>query len=91
MMPDYHSFPLWGMDSDNFGNINPNSLNLSQHLIKQLTCWAKQYDDTLNLDDPLKSGFSDESAEVAFTKMGEILLEKLKMELGDDYCVILKI
>lgn len=91
MMPDYHCYPLWGAMDENIGNIDPKSLPISKELIKDLTCWAKQYDSTLNLEDPLNSGFPDENSALLFKKNGEELFLRLKKELGGNYLVFLKI
>ena len=40
LMPDYCCHPLWGIDADNIGNINPATLPLSQETIKRLEKWA---------------------------------------------------
>ena len=38
LMPDYGCFPIWGMDDDNFGNIDPYSLPISKSLAEELWC-----------------------------------------------------
>ena len=53
--------------------------------------WAKKYDATLNLEDPLNSGFATKELEFSFKKEGEHLLERLKTELGNSYYLVLKI
>lgn len=91
LMPDYQCYPLWGVGGDNLGNIDPNSLPISEDLKLKLAKWANQYDATLNLDDPLKSGFSSEKEELSFRECGEKLLNRLQIELGSQYVVYLKI
>ncbi len=50
--------------------------------------WSKQYDETLNLDDPLNSGFSTPEAEIVFKEKGQYLREKLQTELNSGYEVV---
>ncbi|WP_049228227.1 MULTISPECIES: hypothetical protein [Neisseriaceae] len=88
LMPDYNCFPIWGMDDDNFGNIDPYSLPISKSLAEELLGWANKYDETLNIDEPLNSGFENIEKENIFKDEGEKLFKKLKLELGDQYTVI---
>ena len=53
-MPDYGCFPIWGMEDDNFGNIDPYSLPISKSLAEELLEWANKYDKTLNIEEPSK-------------------------------------
>ena len=91
LMPDYQCYPLWGISENNLGNIDPRSLPISENLILSLMDWAKKYDATLNLEDPLNSGFATKELEFSFKKEGEHLLERLKTELGNSYYLVLKI
>lgn len=50
--------------------------------------WANKYDKTLNIDEPLNSGFENIEKENIFKYEGEKLFKKLKLELGDQYTVI---
>ena len=50
--------------------------------------WANKYDETLNIDEPLNSGFENIEKENIFKDEGEKLFKKLKLELGDQYTVI---
>lgn len=59
LMPDYGCFPIWGMEDDNFGNIDPYSLLISKSLAEELLEWAHKYDKTLNIDEPLNSRFEN--------------------------------
>lgn len=88
LMADYQCYPLWLNSDDAFGNIDPNSLPISNVLKNELNSWSDKYDETLNLDDPLTSGFATLDDERVFRKMGQSLKEKLQMKLGDDYEVI---
>ncbi|WP_454384776.1 hypothetical protein [Streptococcus sp. Marseille-Q7087] len=88
LMPDYGCFPIWGMEDDNFGNIDPYSLPISKSLAEELLEWAHKYDKTLNIDEPLNSGFENIEKENIFKYEGEKLFNKLKLELGDQYTVL---
>ena len=88
LMPDYGCFPIWGMEDDNFGNIDPYSLPISKSLAEELLEWANKYDKTLNIEEPLNSGFENIEKENIFKYEGEKLFKKLKLELGDQYTVI---
>lgn len=91
LMPDYHCYPLWREDDYNFDNIDPYSLPISKILASDLIQWAKEYDATLNIEDPLNSGFENMEAELSFRNKGENLFERLKLELGNKYYITLKI
>jgi hypothetical protein len=91
LMPDYGCFPLWEASSEAIGNIDPDTLPLSAPLKSALADWAAQYDATLNSDDPLRSGFSLETEEVAFEQSGHNLLAMLQNELGEEYEVSLMV
>ena len=91
LMPDYGCFPIWGMEDDNFGNIDPYSLPISKSLAEELLEWANKYDKTLNIEEPLNSGFENFEnieKENIFKYEGEKLFNKLKLELGDQYTVL---
>ena len=87
LMPDYCCYPLWGIDVDNIGNINPATLPLSQDTIKRLEKWANIYDATLNWNDPASSGFPDDHSESIFEEEGISLWYQLREELYPDYAV----
>lgn len=85
LMADYHSYPIWEDSEHGTSNVNPVDLPISSELRDDLNKWAKQYDDTLNQDDPLQSGFPTPEAEADFKNEGVTLLDKLKIELGEGY------
>lgn len=88
LMADYECYPLW-IDSDNeVGNIDPDSLLISDSLKNELNKWSDDYDKTLNSDNPLESGFKTINEEIAFKEKGKYLQEKLQIELGNNYDVI---
>lgn len=91
LMPDYGCFPLWEASPDAVGNIDPNTLPLSASLAFELEKWAAQFDATLNLEDPLESGFTSSEQERDFTDAGRQLCIEMQKELGPDFEVFLKI
>ncbi|MFJ5482825.1 hypothetical protein [Pectobacterium actinidiae] len=88
LMADYQCHPLWGTTPDDFGDIAPDELPISVQLIESLRQWAEQYDNTLNMDDPASSGFSNAEEEAEFKRQGDILSQRLRDELGSEYEII---
>ena len=80
-MADYQCHPLWWSDKEGVGEIDPAQLPISPGVVKSLHEWAETYDATLNADDPLRSGFSDEMALEAFKVRGRFLRSVLEEEL----------
>lgn len=91
LMADYECFPLWEASPGDVGNIDPDSLPVSEDLRVRLMSWAEKFDSTLNMNDPLNSGFADEEEEINFKKAGQELGEHLQEELGSEFVVIVKI
>jgi hypothetical protein len=91
LMPDYQCHPLWEASPGLVGNIDPTTLPISPGLIARLAEWAHSYDATLNLDDPLQSGFKNVAEKQSFIDVGNQLAEALQAELGDSYLVKAKI
>lgn len=91
LMPDYHCYPLWEQSDHVVGNIDPASLPIPEALVKDLLTWAQTFDATLNMDDPLRSGFPDIEQEAAFKEQGRILQQRLAQALGADYLVSLSL
>lgn len=85
LMADYQCFPLWEASPGEVGNIDPNELPISQDLKARLSNWARQYDETLNMDYPPDSGFESAGAEAEFKQEGLRLAEQLRVELGPEY------
>ncbi|GAA1042353.1 hypothetical protein GCM10009566_43750 [Streptomyces murinus] len=89
VMADYECHPLWltGVDA---GDIEPGDsrLNLSPQLAQRFTTWAEQFDQTLNHDDPISSGFLTRQAEEEFVATGESLASDLARELGSGWRVL---
>ncbi|CAI1087703.1 hypothetical protein [Serratia quinivorans] len=88
LMADYYSFPLWEASPGEFGNIDPESLPLSDALKEELIKWSEKYDSILNDEDPLLSGFKSEEEEKRFIDDGYKLAHLLQEELGYTYNII---
>ena len=91
LMPDYGCSPLWADSGDEVGNISPDELPITDDLRAELNAWASTYDATLNMDDPLASGFSNPDEEAKFVQTGNTLATRLKLELGTEYIITMKI
>lgn len=84
-MADYHCFPLWEASPGEVGNIDPDSLPISQQLKNSLLEWARRLDETLNMDYPPDSRFKSARDAAEFRRKGIELAELLREELGNDY------
>jgi hypothetical protein len=87
LMADYQCHPLWEANPGVYGDISPESLPISLALREQLQAWARQYDATLDIDDPASSGFDSKQSADNFVADGYGLLAKLKQELGPEFQV----
>ena len=87
LMADYQCFPLWEISPGAVGNVDPASLAISSNLIARLNEWAARFDSTLDLDDPMNSGFPSDAAEREFATDGRDLCRALQVELGDGYLI----
>lgn len=86
-MTDYGCYPLWW--NDEVGNINPESLPLSNNTIARLYKWAEAYNATLNWQDPIDSpGFPSLEVEEAFEEEGISLWKQLQIELAPNFEVV---
>ncbi len=88
---DYQCHPLWDMTPQQYGDIDPDSLPISQNLKQQLAQWSRSYDRTLNMADPARSGFENAESEAEFIKAGHELAQKLRNELGPDITITVEI
>jgi hypothetical protein len=88
LMTDYHCYPLWEASPSRVGNVDPNTLPISKSLCDQLFDWADVYDRTLNMEDPVTSGFSNNEAVDAFKVQGAKLADQLRKELGPEYYIL---
>lgn len=83
LMADYDCHPLWGLEADEIGDVDPASLPISAGLVADLGRWAATFDATLDRGDPARSGFASPDAEAAFRAEGARLAERLAVELGE--------
>lgn len=89
-MTDYGCYPLWFNDNKQIGNINPETLPISDKLKKNLYEWADEYDKILNQDNPASSDFPTKEDSVNFYQAGLLLQERLQTELQGRYIVTYK-
>jgi hypothetical protein len=90
VMADYQCHPLWDMSPGMYGDVDPNALPISSELKEQLADWARMFDETLNMADPVSSGFASTEADAAFQAQGIRLAERLRNELGPEFLVSAK-
>jgi hypothetical protein len=89
LMADYFCWPLWEASPGQIGNINPNELPISADLKDRLRLWAADYDATLMMDDPARSGFNTVDAKAAFIADSLRISADLKKELGPAFHIFL--
>lgn len=80
---DYHAFPVWDLDEG--GMVDGASLPIDEPLVARLQAWADRYDATLDLDDPMASGFATPDEELAFVAEGRQLARALQVQLGPEF------
>ena len=83
-MADYRSWPLWHAGGDEVGNIDPQTLPLSDDLVSDLNGWIEKLDGALNWDDPGDTNWPD-GFFAEFNCEGRKLAQRLKAELGPTY------
>jgi hypothetical protein len=88
LMADYGCYPLWWASSDKAGDIDPDTMPLSEETISRLEKWADIYDATLNWQDPGNSPDLSPEEEAAFEKEGISLWKQLQKELALNYEVL---
>lgn len=88
LMADYGCYPLWWVSSEKIGDIDPETLPLSQQTINRLKKWAEMYDAKLNEDEPTLSSFSSNEEQENFEEEGVYLWKQLKQELAHKYEVV---
>ena len=91
LMADYQCCPLWDVSLGQMGDIDSNSLPISTLLREKLLEWADVYDRTLNLEDPVISGFASVDAVDAFTAQGMKLADQMRGELGPEFSILVKV
>ncbi|MEY2421633.1 MAG: hypothetical protein QOI95_1700 [Acidimicrobiaceae bacterium] len=82
-MADYGCWPLWE-DGPAIGNVDPETLPISDRLKERLASWAAEYDASLNQDDPAGSRVDDSEV---FEATGRDLAKQLSIELGETIIV----
>ncbi len=88
LMAEYGGTVIWGVDANDIGPINPNSLPLKDELRAAIANWAETYDETLSEDSPADSGFASPSEQDAFEQEGIRLWKELQAALGNGWKVV---
>ncbi|MDB9450526.1 hypothetical protein [Dolichospermum circinale] len=88
LMADYGCYPLWWASSGKAGDIDPETMPLSEETVSRLEKWADIYDAKLNWEDPNSSGFHSLEDKAAFEQEGISLWKQLQKELAPNYEVI---
>ncbi len=88
LMADYGCDPLWGVETDEIGDIDPTTLPISEITIKRLEKWVQTYEESLNWGDPDDSNSPEEKELKDFEQEGINLWLKLRQELSPNYQVI---
>ncbi len=79
---DYGTHALWALDDDVYGDINPEVLDLSPELTRDLIAWAEAFPNSLDLDDPSESRWT-ETERSAHAAMARPLAIRLAREKPD--------
>jgi hypothetical protein len=87
IMSDYQCFPLWKIDDFGVENVSPNELPITEALKEMLMDWQNKYDSTLNMSNPISSGFKSDIEENNFEEQGLEIWQQMLLELGDSYRV----
>ena len=82
VMADYGTHALWALDEDVYGDIDPNVLDLSPELTRDLIAWADAFSASLDLDDPSESRWTDDERS-AHEAMARPLAIRLARERPD--------
>ncbi len=88
LMADYECYPIWWVSSNKAGDINPETLPLSEKTISRLQKWTEVYDEKMNWEDPSASDFPSVEAKAAFEAEGISLWKQLQKELVPNYEVL---
>lgn len=87
LMADYQCHPLWDMSPGMYGDIDPNTLPISTELRQKIADWARFFDESLDIEDPVNSGFNSDEIKAEFKVQGIKLAEQLQQELGSEFVV----
>lgn len=82
LIADHDCWPLWGLDGDDIGNIDPAGLPLGNATLERLKRWAETYDSWLDRADPADTPPPSADALEAFEAKGRALWKQLRQELG---------
>lgn len=91
LMADYQCHPIWDMSPGMYGDIDPNTLPISADLRQKLADWALVFDETLDTEDPVNSGFKSDEMKAEFKEQGIKLAKQLQQELGSEFVVSVKV
>ncbi|ELR02349.1 hypothetical protein GMDG_08805 [Pseudogymnoascus destructans 20631-21] len=89
VMADYHTHPLWALDTDVYGDFDPDLLPISDELASDLNDWAGAFTASLNHDDPAVSLWTDEQHRT-HAAMARPLAIRLARELPDRTIFVLE-
>lgn len=89
LMNDYDCFPLWWNEdeSGNIGEIDSDTLPISEKTLKKILDWQKKYDNQLDIEDPTNSNWLSGKELDLFEEQGKQLWKILIDELGNNYKV----
>ena len=87
LMADYECWPLWGMHSDEIGNIDPATLPLPARTVARLNAWAEAFDARLDPDDPARSTPVPSDEAERFEREGLALWSLLGEQLGPAFTI----
>lgn len=85
LMADYDCWPLWGMETEDIGNIDPGDLPLTEETVAGLTRWSQEFDARLDRADPARSRPLSPGEEERFEREGQALWRQLQRELGSGF------
>jgi hypothetical protein len=90
LMPDYECFPLWWVEHPQglVGDVDPETLPLEPATRARLLAWAKEFDESLDWDDPGSTKPAPQEELDAFAREGLALLKQLRKELAGKYEVV---
>ena len=87
LAPDYQCHPVWAGEGDDYRNVCPSELPVSDALREAIDTWDRQYQDTYSKTDPASSSFVSDLHEREFDKAGRALWRRLISELGPEHDV----
>jgi hypothetical protein len=85
LMADYGAYPLWDLDPESIGPINPADLPLKMETLLALRKWSEKYQAQLNIADPARSETFNARELKEFEEEGLGLWRLLREELQPEY------